>query len=221
MTEPITRGALGCLRNTSDPARKALFVASTDVSDRADDIVDQSSWKLDNYRANPLVLVDHDYRTTSTVGRGAVEVVEGVGLQLEVVGWSRKPLGVATQQDVEDGILNAVSVGFRPGRSVARKALPTEHPWYKAEGWGYVYYDCELLEISICTVPMNPEALAVRSAQRIDAGEIAEMLIDHLARDPASRGMLADVLADPPTDLTALYDSPGDLAALFPPESTP
>ena len=148
---------------TLDGVERQVFVASTASSDRMDDVIDQASWKLDNYRMNPVVLTDHDYRAGNVVGRGEVTIVEGVGLVLDVVKWSSKEYAQAVKLDVEEGIINAVSVGLRPGRRVARRSLPSTDPLYLAEGYGEVYYDCDLLEISIVAVPANAEAVAVRA----------------------------------------------------------
>jgi phage head maturation protease len=208
-TEPITRGVTRAVRRSVeiDGVTRQLFVASTGVVDRCDDIVDQDSWMLDNYRANPVVLVDHEYEAECVVGTGAVNVVAGVGLTMEVVKWSRKQAAQDVMLDVEDGILNAVSVGFSPGRVVMRRDLPDGDP-RKSDGYGCVYFDCELLEVSIVAIPANPEALAVRHAARVKmptAEEIADKVIDLLASDPTRRSLLADVASER-----------GDLTHLFP-----
>lgn len=182
---------------TLDGVERQVFVASTASSDRMDDVIDQASWKLDNYRMNPVVLTDHDYRAGNVVGRGEVTIVEGVGLVLDVVKWSSKEYAQAVKLDVEEGIINAVSVGLRPGRRVARRSLPSTDPLYLAEGYGEVYYDCDLLEISIVAVPANAEAVAVRAAQKASADEISDALLDKLAHDPARRAILRDMLATP------------------------
>lgn len=205
MSDPMNAGAvvrtlpagsrLTVERAEDGTVTRVAFVASTAVADRADDIVDQS-WRLTNYAANPVVQVDHDYSVEATVARGKVALVDGVGLVLDIERWSRKPAAQEIRQDVEDGVINAVSVGFRPGRAVARKALDPAHPYYKADGYGYVYYDNELLEVSIVAVPMNPDATAMRSASRLSSEDIADRLLENLASDPARRGMLAELLRD-------------------------
>ena len=200
-TEPITRGITRAVRREVeiDGVKRQMFVASTDIVDRCDDIVDQASWKLDNYNANPVVLVDHEYEAGCVVGRGAVTVVDGVGLVLDVVKWSRKPAAVDVMNDVDDGIINAVSVGFSPGRMVMRRDLPDGDP-RKSDGYGCVYYDCELLEVSIVAVPANPQALAVRSAKSAEldalATRLADMVLDKIAADPARSALLADTMKD-------------------------
>lgn len=191
----------------TDGVRRTLFLASTDTPDRALDVVDQASWKLDNYRSNPIVLVDHDYSTDAVVGRGDVQVTER-GLTLEIVRWSDRPRAAGIRADVEAGVLSAVSVGFRPGRRVLRTELPKDHPAWSESGWGMVYYDCELLEISIVAVPMNPEALAERAirAAGLTVGDLAETLL----ADPALRAELRARLT-----LAGETPAPADLGGLF------
>lgn len=223
MTPPalLTRGNSRAIRKavTLDGVERQLFVASTDIVDRCDDIVDQGTWKLDNYNANPIVLVDHEYEAGCVVGRGSVQVVEGVGLVLDVVKWSRKAHAQDVMNDVEDGIISAVSVGFAPGRVVMRRDLPEGDP-RKSEGWGAVYFDCELLEVSLVAVPANPEALAVRSARSLkpDAEAVAGAVLDLLSADPSKRAMLRDLLTEAePTGTGHLFpEVHPDLTHLFP-----
>ena len=188
--------------------KRSMFVASTATPDRYGDIVDQATWKLDNYRANPVVQVDHDYRVESTVGRGLAVVVDGV-LTLEVEAWGEDEHAQAVRAKVEAGIVNAVSVGFRPGRSIPRSQLPAEDP--RVGDRGYVFYDCELLEISIVAIPANPEALASRSAS-------LSLSVDELVEATLARIAEAKRLAQPePLGLDHLFTSPtsGGLAHLF------
>jgi len=222
---PITRGISRAIRREVEigGVAKQVFVASTDIVDRCDDIVDQTTWKLDNYRMNPVVLVDHEYEACSVVGAGAVSVVPGLGLVLEVTKWSRKLEAQDVMNDVEDGIINAVSVGFSPGRIVMRRDLPDGDP-RKSDGYGCVYFDCELLEVSIVAVPANPEAIAVRSAQRaaVDLDAIAQrtadLVLDKLAGDPTYAALLADTVRGSGLDhLFPKAESPaeGSLSHLF------
>lgn len=189
--------------------KRSVFVASTDTPDRMSDIVDQGTWALDRYRANPVVQVDHDYRIEATVGRGAVEVRDGA-LVLEVEAWADDERAQAVRAKVEAGIVNAVSVGFRPGRMIPRSQLPKEDPRYGERG--YVFYDCELLEVSIVAIPANPEALAARSLA---------VNIDEIVAAAVARELEAHRLAQPepaPRGLSHLFPSTDGLAHLFPKE---
>ena len=82
---------------------------------------------------------------------------------------------------MEAGILSAVSVGFRPGRAVARRTYQADDPMF-ADGNGYVYFDCELLEVSIVAIPANPNAVAIRSgAPSLDIGQIVAQVLARLS----------------------------------------
>lgn len=165
----------------------ARFVASTDSPARSDgSIIDQASWKLDGYARNPVVIMDHDYCIDAIVGRGMAAVEQGT-LYLDVR-WSAQSAGQLCRALYEEGSLNAVSVGFIPGRATSRSALPKEHPYYQEGGWGCVYYDCELLEVSMVVIGDDAEALAERS----------ETGAEVRARTPIDvAGMAAALSADP------------------------
>lgn len=193
-------------RAMGDGAKVKAFVASTETPDRYDDVVDQATWKLDNYRANPVMPTDHCYEVENLVCNGDAAVVDGK-LTVVPMNWSAKVYAQEVKADVDAGIIRAVSVGFLPGRAVQRRALPPEHRWFDAESWGYVYYDCELLEISFVVVPANCEALAT------DGLEMAAKSFDI---DTLVKRITADVLAKITSDPTFLARS---LAAPVPPSS--
>lgn len=137
----------------------ATFIASTDAQDRYNDIVDQGSWKLDNYLANPVIQVNHSYRIEDTVGRGSPRIENGQ-LMIDIT-WGKDEKSQEVAQKVMDGLVGAVSVGFIPGRSVQRNSLSPNDPLYSPD-WGCVHFDCELLEVSVVAVPANQEALVQR-----------------------------------------------------------
>lgn len=185
-----------------DGAKRVSFVASTADVDRYGDIVDQRTWRLDHYRANPVIQVDHDYSTAATVARGRVEVRDGA-LMLEVERWASTGRAAEVRQQVEDGVLSAVSVGFRPGRMIPRSQLAKDDPFYEAASNGYVYYDAELLEVSIVAIPANPYALAagVQAGEvtgRITQDAVAEAVALALTMDPAYRRRMASLLLTEP-----------------------
>lgn len=183
MNDVVRRDFRAIVREV-DGVKRITFVASTSDVDRYEDIVDQSTWKLDNYNANPVVQVDHDYSASSTVGLGKASIGDVGGkpaLLLEMVKWSEKPMALDVKADVEAGILSAVSVGFRPGRAVARRTYQADDPMF-ADGNGYVYFDCELLEVSIVAIPANPKAVAIRSgAPSLDIGQIVAQVLARLS----------------------------------------
>lgn len=163
---------------------KARFVASTANPARSDrSIIDQASWKLDGYQANSVVLKDHEYEVDSITGRGVATVEQG-RLMLDVT-WAPSAAGVLCRELYEGGFLNAVSVGFIPGRMTRRSELPKEHPYYTDVGWSYVYFDCELIEVSMVAVGDDASALAEREGASVEVRGVSDVsgLIDSLVTD--------------------------------------
>ena len=202
MNEIVRRDVHAVVKEV-DGVKRVMFIASTSDTDRYGDVVDQASWKLANYNANPVVQIDHDYCVESTVGLGRATIGDVDGkpaLMLEMVKWSERPMAQEVKMDVEAGILSAVSVGFRPGRAVSRRTYQPEDPLYAEDG-GYVYFDCELLEVSIVAIPANPKAVAVRSAPSLDIGAIADQVLAQvLARITEAKALAAPVPAPKPAD---------------------
>ena len=147
------------VRSLDKQERRARFIASTDTIDRYGESIDQTTWQLDNYKKSPIVLYNHNRsaifsgpEATLPIGKSVdVAVVDG---QLEVdIAFSSaaaNPLAERCWQQVVEGSLCAVSVGFIP------KSVRTE----KRNGVDVaVLADCELVEVSLCAIPANPDAV--------------------------------------------------------------
>ena len=136
-------------------------IASTPTSDRYGDVV-SAPWQLERFRANPVVVWAHDY-STPPIGKAVSVEMDGPDLVAKIQ-WDdspSNPLGQTVAHQFRSGFLNAVSVGFQPGKSIRRNALDEDHPHYSERG--NLYRDSELLEISAVPIPANPDALAKRS----------------------------------------------------------
>jgi HK97 family phage prohead protease len=135
--------------------RAARFVFSTSDVDRDNDTIDQSGWDLTAFRANPVILWAHDHRGLP-VGRATEVGVRG-GRLAGVVKFAEHAFAQTVWDLVRGGFLRAVSVGFR--------ALE----WTRDDARGGVNFKRqELLEVSICPVPANQNALLAASASGID-----------------------------------------------------
>lgn len=134
---------------TLDEARRYReFVASTGAVDSHNSVVRQN-WRLSRYQSNPIVLRDHDNRRP--VG-SAVLRIEGERLIAGITFARGDEEAEKTWNLVRQDILRSSSVGFLPGGVEVR-----------ADGV-LVYDSPELYELSVVSVPSNPEALA-RSAR--------------------------------------------------------
>ena len=134
---------------------KYKFIASTATTDRSGDIIEQDGWILDNYKTNPLIFWMHNM-WNPPIGKGDAKIEKGE-LTVEIEFDKSDEFARSIESKVDGGFLNAVSVGFRGKEGVYRDSLPEDHPMYAKRGrW---FKSAELVEISIVTVPDNPEAL--------------------------------------------------------------
>jgi len=130
------------------------FVASTPVVDRVGDIVEQD-WDLRPYKKNPIILWGHDNK--SPIGKAKKIWIDKttnylmIKMELAEKGTSR---WIDTLRSlIEQKILRAVSVGFYPHKATP---IDEDEPW-----GGYVLSDNELLEVSLVSIPANPQALSL------------------------------------------------------------
>lgn len=134
------------------------FIASTDRADRYGDVIDQRGWNLDDYKANPIVLLNHDHQSLP-IGRGNVRTTDA-GLVIDVEFDMADPKSAEIAGKATRGFMSAVSVGFAPKKSIARADLPESHFAYSKSG-GQYFEQAELLEVSIVTIPANADAVAI------------------------------------------------------------
>lgn len=162
------------ITNVAVDSGKLNFILSTAAIDRHGDTVAQTGWKLDNYKMNPVVLFGHD-QASPPVGKAPYVAVEGDKLVAKGVEFTPKdlsPFGWMVGEMYRQGFMNAVSVGFLPGK------------FKFAEERGEMAIDFEeqeLLEFSAVPVPANPQALQGAKAAGIEVApliEWAERILD-------------------------------------------
>jgi HK97 family phage prohead protease len=196
----------GGKRSTKASAGEAVrFIASTDREARDGDVIDQSSWMLDDYRANPVVLWAHDDRILP-VGKAALVDVEGGALVIDIVFDTALELGAQVARQVDEGFLSALSVRWRSAETVWRDTLPEEHPYYSERG--IVYRQNELLEVSVVPVPSDAGALAQRGLPEVEPSRMtADELREWVAQQPVtvSAEAIRAALSEP--DVVALIVS--------------
>lgn len=135
------------------PGNPFEFIMSTAAVDRAGDIVDQD-WDLREFRANPIALFGHDH--DKVIGTWENVRVAGGRLlgSLKLAKAGTSALVDEIRSLVEQRILRAVSVGFRPGEYKERRGKD-------GNVLGLRLSKNVLYETSLVSVPMNPEALAL------------------------------------------------------------
>ena len=151
------------------------FVLSTNTPDRDGDIILQDGWQLENFQKNPIALWQHDYK--APVGNWENIRLEAGKLLADLKLGSTR-LAQMTKQLIDDGVLRAVSVGFKP---LDYEPLEDGNPM---KGW--LIKSAELLEASLVSVPANQEALLM--SKSLGLTDMEQRLIFSTQPDPKSVG---------------------------------
>jgi HK97 family phage prohead protease len=170
------------------------FLASEAVEDRMGDIVEQD-WDLKEFEANPVLLFAHE-GSNFPVGRVEKIAVENGRLFADVVVHDKpvNPRGQLVADLLREGMLNAVSVGFRSGEMVSRRELPPGDK--RRADRGYILRKNKLMEISVVPIPALQTALAQRGlgfARDMGEGEDCGPML------PILRAMVEAVASMKPT----------------------
>jgi HK97 family phage prohead protease len=163
----VTRAAIGVRKQIIGPAeqlggdqRALRFTISTGSIDREQDRIALAGWDLANFRRNPVVLWGHD-ASRLPIGRAFDLRIEDAALKASVEFIpADTPEGGQFAESVyrlaRGGFIAATSVGFRPTKwDYTRDASRGADDWFP----GIDFEEQELVELSIVTVPANPEAL--------------------------------------------------------------
>lgn len=145
---PITRASVDASR------RIVNCIASSETEDSWGRVVKQD-WDLTRYKANPVVLMNHDAQSLP-IGRSENVRVEKGKLLATIVFADAlaNPAADYVWNSIQQGSLRAISVGWKPG-SVAETTV---------DGRDVVVMSKNvLMEISLVNLPANPDALMVAS----------------------------------------------------------
>lgn len=165
-TEPATVGDAA--------ARTKRFVFSDATVDHAGDSIDPKGWNLSVFKRNPVALFSH-MSWDPPIGRASnVKVQDGqlVG-DIEFASADVYDFADTIFRLVDGGYLKAVSVGFKPDEYVFTND--------KNRPYGIDFTKQTLLEISVCPVPCNPNALGEARGAGVDTAPLcdwAEKVLD-------------------------------------------
>lgn len=162
--DALIRKAFVTKVDSGEAPRTKRFTITTDSVDRDGDTIAVDGWDISNYMKNPVVLWAHDSRTLP-IGK-ALEVIASPGKLSAVDEFTTRelnPLGDMVYNLVDQGFLNAVSVGFRPIKWSFNEDRG-------GSGWmpAYDFLEQELLEHSVVPIPANPDALIEARSAGID-----------------------------------------------------
>ena len=143
------------VRAISEDTRSVDYVCSTSTLDSHGTVLRQN-WRLDRYARNPVVLFCHNSRSIPVGTASNVRVQNGQ--LLATVTFATEDVSEDAEEcwrAVKAGLLRGISVGF----------LAHAYRWEMEDDQErLVLDDLELLELSICAVPSNPDTLAQRDA---------------------------------------------------------
>jgi hypothetical protein len=169
-------------------SRVRRFIASDESVDSYNSRIMLSAWDLEQFRKNPLVFFGHGRDWAGNVpdvglpiGKGKAYVDEGLKAlvgEVEFFPESVSPLAERVLRTLDMGVL-AMSVGFEPLASEYvedRETGDWEDLWFPPTD----YTGARLLELSVVTLPANPNAMPLRSM----APEVRSRLAQRLAPPP-------------------------------------
>jgi len=158
-TEPQQQGA--------EDARTMRFVFSDATVDHSDDSIDPKGWDTSLFKRNPVALFSH-MSWEPPIGRSPYVAVEGDKLvgDIEFASADIYPFADTIYRLLKGKFMNAVSVGF----------LPKEWAFSadKNRPYGIDFKKQTLLEISVCPVPCNPNALGEARSLGVDTWPLVE-----------------------------------------------
>lgn len=152
----------GVVKQVDLKKRKMTMRGTDETQDRDGDIVMTNGGDLENYRKNPVFLWAHDYRSVPLArAEKVIKHRDPVHMEFHLI---YPTLGLHPFADMilelyNEGIINASSIGFIPikwdliQQEGERKPNEMQH-WNPR-----TYTKWELLELSGCPVPCNPNAL--------------------------------------------------------------
>jgi HK97 family phage prohead protease len=149
-------------------ARTLRFCFSDGSIDRMGDTIDAAGWDIADFERNPVALWAHD-SSAPPIGGARNVAVEGDRLMgdIEFAPPETYAFAETVYRLVLGKFIRAVSVGFLP----VRYNYVTDDP---ERNFGIDFLEQTLLEISVCPVPANPNALAEARRKGIDTRPLVE-----------------------------------------------
>jgi HK97 family phage prohead protease len=146
---------LSTVKSFNDDEMMVSGVIGSDGSiDRHGDTINPKGWVLDNFQKNPVILLNHNY-TGLPIGKAVNVRRKADSLTFDIQFSKTYELAKTAYELLKEGILNAWSVGF----------IPLE---FGKAGGEWTINKMELLELSLVTVPANPNAVTPRQMKSLE-----------------------------------------------------
>lgn len=172
-TEKIIKSE-GSVDNDAEVEDRVIrFIGSTEGRDRDDEVIRLNGWDLKNFKKSPTILVNHQYHELPVAKAEKVWIdKEKKALMFDI----RFPepeissVGDSIYKLYKNGYMTATSVGFKPDFEKMEFGQKSGEP-------RVTYNGQELLELSLVSVPANPEALmAQKGIQKAMKDEVIDDL---------------------------------------------
>lgn len=192
----LHRGFSCAVKSADKESRVVRFIASTGVEDRHGDSIRLNGWRLERFKANPVVLFGHD-ADDLPIGKAIQIGVEGEALCVDIQFASAEanPMAENVYRLVTEGCLNAVSVGFIPVRFEIVEDRESGRR-------GYDILEAELLEISVVPIPAHPDALVIAKSKGLNMGAFRDFVLKSVpgGAKPAECDVCAEIASDQKRD---------------------
>lgn len=130
------------------------YILSSETLNRNGYRVLSSGIKVDNFLKNPVLLFGHN-TWDAPIGKIDDIKMEGTTLTGVPVFDDSDPIGAGFKSKAENGFPFALSIGFRP-------LTLSSDPAHIIAGQQYeTVTECELLEVSVVSIPANPDAVGL------------------------------------------------------------
>jgi len=175
--------------------REVISIINTDAVDRDSEVVQPKGMKRKNFAGNPVVFTNHDYRSLP-VGKSLWIKESDNKLIAKTYVSDQTQLARDVFGLMQDGILNAFSIGFNSLRSSApTTAEINKRPDLK--GVKTIHREWELLEYSIVGIPANPEAVTLAVSKGYSPEVIDIISGKAMNTVEATKAVVAAVESDP------------------------
>ena len=143
------KNAISDIELKADEDKDFIFdvIATTEDTDRDNEIIKVNWWDSKNWEKNPVVLANHSYTIENIIWKGLKFYTSNWQKRLKWVFSKTNPLWVLAKNLYQEWMLKTVSVWFIP-----TKRNETD---YK------IIEKAELLEVSFVAVPCNPNAVSL------------------------------------------------------------
>jgi len=155
------------------------YIMNSGTEDRMKDIIEVEGFNLKAFKRNPIALFNHN--SDAPIGVWENVRVEGKALvgRLKLAAEGTSELIDSLRKLVDQRILRAVSVGFRP--------TEMEEIKNKDGSWtgGYRFLKADLMETSLVSIPADPAALSLAKSLGIHGAEL-KTVFSNLERKKAA-----------------------------------